>query len=236
MNAVHSYHSAIYDTPKSPKLKPSFWFAVIVAAVLHLAGGIYLVQQKFAIHAPVIDDGGTIVIDYPPKDKPKPKPQPIKTNPPPKPPPTTFAPRPSPQPIPDDVDTAPLTPTDQAPVGDGKTPPVIAPEPTAGQGTEPAEPAYVQAKWTRFPDAQALADYYPDRATSDEVEGEATLECTVVDAAGKVACSVLDEQPKGYGFGKATMRMVQDKGRVDTSQGNVRIGSRLRTKVKWTLE
>jgi protein TonB len=45
----------------------------------------------------------------------------------------------------------------------------------------------------------------------------------------------LSEIPGNYGFGKATVRMVQDKGRVDTSQGNVKIGSILRTTVKWQL-
>ena len=47
---------------------------------------------------------------------------------------------------------------------------------------------------------------------------------------------MLSEQPRGYGFGKATAKMVQDKGRVDVSHGDVRIGSKLRTTVKWTLE
>jgi protein TonB len=29
--------------------------------------------------------------------------------------------------------------------------------------------------------------------------------------------------------------MVQERGRIDTSQGDIRIGARLRTTVRWTL-
>ncbi|MFT4075874.1 MAG: hypothetical protein QM647_10125 [Asticcacaulis sp.] len=134
-----------------------------------------------------------------------------------------------------DVPTVPIPPQKAQATDDGtKTPPVIS----TGQGealsSASANP-YVEARWTRFPDAAALGEYYPERAANDEIEGTATVECTVLDAAGRVSCRALSEVPGNYGFGKATVRMVQDKGRVDTTQGNVRIGSVLRTTVKWQL-
>ena len=111
---------------------------------------------------------------------------------------------------------------------------------TDGSGTSStsatSSSAYVQARWTRFPDGAALADYYPPRAAEDEVEGAATVQCTVMDAKGRVSCITVSETPKGYGFGKQTEKMVESIGRVDTSQGDVQVGSKLLTTVKWTLQ
>ena len=235
MNAITGYHSPIFADQKPKKLKLSFWLGLSVAVAVHLAAGYYLISQKFLLPAATPAGPDIIItVDTPPKKIPPPKT--AKPTPPPPPPPTTVAPRPPKTTIPDHTDTIPLTPADK-PADDGsKTPPVLTDGPvTDGPGTKPAEPAYVTAHWTRFPDSEALLDYYPSRAQDAEVEGSATLECTVADDKGRVTCTLLSEAPPGYGFGKATVRMVQDKGRVDTTQGDVRIGAKLRTIVKWTL-
>lgn len=233
MNAVSGYHSAIFGTPRSRKLKPSFWLALSVAVLLHAGGAYYLIHQRFALAVAETPETPPIIITQdPPKKKPEP-PKPTKPSPPP--PPTTINVHPTP-PADPTIETVPLTPPDEPVTATGPTPPIIDPgPPSAGTGTAPAQPAYVTARWTRFPDSEALLSYYPQRATDDETEGTATLECTVTDASGRVTCVVLSEAPKGYGFGKATVKMVQDKGRVDTTQGDVQIGSKLRTIVKWTL-
>jgi protein TonB len=68
------------------------------------------------------------------------------------------------------------------------------------------------------------------------MEGAARVQCTVLDAAGRVHCTVVSETPKGYGFGQQTVKMVEEKGRVDTSVGNIKVGSVLATTtVKWQL-
>ena len=61
------------------------------------------------------------------------------------------------------------------------------------------------------------------------------MQCVVLDTAGRVSCAIVSEKPGGYGFGTATVRMVQDKGRVDVSQGNVQVGSVLRQTVVWRM-
>ena len=233
MSAVASLHSPIFAERKPKKLKASFWLALSVASIIHLAGGYYLVSQKFRA-PPAQEEGPVTTVDYfPPPKKPE-QPKPVKPAPPP--PPTTLTPREVKTPIPDDVDTTPLKPAAKPADDASKTPPIIRDgPPTIGPGTKPVEPAYVTARWTRFPDSDALLSYYPSAAQDSEVEGSATLECTVADDKGRVTCIVLAETPKGYGFGRATAKMVQDKGRVDTSQGDVQIGSKLRTTVKWTL-
>ncbi|ESQ87676.1 hypothetical protein ABAC460_18555 [Asticcacaulis sp. AC460] len=235
MEAVHSSHSAIFDDRNDKKLKPSFWLGLSIAVVLHGALAAYMISQRFAIPVPQVEPvpPTTIIMERPPvKEEP---PKPIKTT---EPPPTTVKPHPVDTVIPTDVETSPIPPSDTVVEGDGKTPPVIGPEPSTGPAADPAPPGpvYVTARWTRFPDSDALVSYYPPKAETDEVIGAATVECTVADTKGRVTCVVASENPKGYGFGKATVAMVQKEGRVDTSQGDVRVGSKLRTTVKWTLD
>jgi protein TonB len=231
IDAVHSFHSPIFDAPKSKKLPPSFYWGILFAVLLHLALLYYFFNQTFT----------TAFVDNPPEPRPStveiidlPKP----------PPPTPQSPPvshvvvhpPASQP-PAKVETLPVNPAQATNTITERslTPPILSP--AAGGASSSAAPAdpYVKARWTRFPDSDALAQYYPDRAANDEVEGTATVECTVLDKAGHVRCTALSEIPGNYGFGKATVRMVQAKGRVDTSQGDVKIGSVLRTTVKWQL-
>ncbi|EGF89522.1 tonB protein [Asticcacaulis biprosthecium C19] len=194
-----------------------------------------MINQRFSVHVPEFAPSPptTVTIERLPEKEVPPKP--VKTTLPPQ---TTLNPRPVDAPIPDEVETTPMTPSDTPADTDGKTPPIPASEPTTGPATEPAPPGpvYVNAKWTRFPDSDALMSYYPSAAEDAEAVGTATVECTVVDTRGRVTCAIVSESPKGYGFGKATVTMVQKEGRVDTRQGDVRVGSKLRTTVRWTLE
>jgi protein TonB len=50
-------------------------------------------------------------------------------------------------------------------------------------------------------------DSYPTRAANDEVEGVATIECTVQPDGALADCLVLNEKPVGYGFGAATVKL-----------------------------
>ncbi|WP_052025364.1 hypothetical protein [Asticcacaulis sp. AC402] len=168
-------------------------------------------------------------------ERPKPKdvPRPVKPATPPAPTPLTI--REPEAPAPDSVETTPIAPLKGPDNVAEPMPPVIVSTPGNGPAAAPVPASYVAARWTRFPDSTALMNYYPSRAEADEVVGEALLECTVADARGRVSCIVLSENPRGYGFGKATATMVEKEGRVDTSQGDVPVGSKLRTLVKWTL-
>lgn len=227
IDAVHSFHSPIFDTPKSKKLPPSFYWGMLFAVLLHLALLYYFFNQTFSlapVETPPSDPPVIMTMDRPQPKPPVPTDKPVKAitvHAPVSTTPTTVEPLriepkvdPNPQPLPG--------------------PPLIVPGPVV-QTPGPVAPPYVTAHWTRFPDSNALGQYYPTRAANDEVEGAATVECTVLDKAGHVHCTALSEIPGNYGFGTATVQMVQDKGRVDTSQGDVKIGSILRTTVKWKL-
>jgi protein TonB len=231
IDAVHSFHSPIFDAPKSKKLPPSFYWGILFAVLLHLALLYYFFNQTFTTafveNPPEPPSSIVEIVDLPKPPPPTPQSPPVShviVHPPANQPPIT-------------VDTIPVDPKPEAVkvTAGPATPPILSP--AAGGTSSSAAPAdpYVKARWTRFPDSAALGQYYPDRAANDEVEGAATVECTVLDKAGHVRCTALSEIPGNYGFGKATVRMVQDKGRVDTSQGNVKIGSILRTTVKWQL-
>lgn len=230
-DAVHSYHSPIFDNPKLKKLPPSFYWGVLFAVLLHLVLLYCIFHQTFGM--PLINDPA-------PVDKPITMTmEPLRPPPPPEPTQTTthnnpVVPHTPASPVPNDVDSLPVDPVvDKSPVAPG---PVTLPSEPAKPGPVVSNgPVYVAARWSRFPTAETLADYYPPRALSDEVEGAATVECTVLDAGGHVRCVALSEIPGNYGFGKATARMVQDKGRVDTSGGDIKIGSVLRQTVKWSL-
>ncbi len=228
--AVHSFHSPIFDTPRSKKLPPSFYWGILFAVILHLALLYYFFNQTFTtaiIENPPEPPPAIVEIYKPPLPPPPPDPAPAPNN-------VIVAHTPVVE-APPAIPTVPIDPQVNVKPDDGaKAPPVISPASGDSSSSAPANP-YVKARWTRFPDANALGQYYPSRAADNEVEGTATVECTVLDKAGRVHCTALSESPGNYGFGPATVRMVQDKGRVDTSQGDVKIGSVLHTTVKWQL-
>ncbi len=233
IDILPSSRSAIFADTSARKLPRSFYIGAGIALLLHAGLAYYLVVQTFNhADAPEVGDPPVIGTLYnpPPPQQPKPTPQqkpvdhPIVHT-------TTV-------PLDTKVDTTPLTPTDTPnTVIDG--PPALVDKPPVAGGTDVKAdpgPAYVAARWKAFPDAATLTDYYPPRALDNETEGSASVQCTVLDAAGHVHCTLVSETPKGYGFGQQTVKMVEEKGRVDTSAGDIKIGSVLATTtVKWQL-
>lgn len=64
-------------------------------------------------------------------------------------------------------------------------------------------PVITSPRWISRPSGDQLARAYPDRALDREIEGSASLTCTV-NADGTVsACAVASETPAGAGFGRA---------------------------------
>ncbi len=226
---AHGRHIAIYATP-AKRLPNSFYLAAGIAAIVHVGLGWYLVNEAFlSPPAERIHEGPPITIEtYKPEkpvvtpDKPKPR----------QPPPPIHDAQ-APDTVKDTIKVAPQPDGTQT-----KTPPAELPKTVVQQPTTtdaPEKPSVITARWAKFPDADALASYYPQKAADDEIEGSATVQCTVLDTSGRVSCVAVAETPARYGFGAATVRMVQDKGRVDTSQGNAPVGSILRQTVTWRL-
>ena len=234
-NPVHNRRSAL-DIQPSKRIPPSFYAALGIAIAVHAGLAYYLLDQRFGAG---IETGWERPSEPPPIqiEMPKPaKPEPVKPN--------VIPVHKTVLPNDVKVETTPIIPLDEpAPatnviVDTAPTLPTTGAGAGTGTGTSDAtpEPVYVKARWSRFPDSAALTNYYPSKAADNEVEGSATVQCVVLDGAGRVSCVAVSEKPGGFGFGAATVRMVQDKGRVDVTQGNVQVGSVLRQTVVWRLD
>ena len=63
--------------------------------------------------------------------------------------------------------------------------------------------------WIGRPNSAEMARYYPDSAVRREVQGVATISCSVT-AKGAVAnCRVASETPAGEGFGPAALKLAR---------------------------
>jgi len=99
-----------------------------------------------------------------------------------KPPPLNIAPVPKPPPPQPPVVAAPAPPPPRATV-------ITAPD------------------WSRKPDAEDMARYYPDRAQRMGVNGHATIKCTVTASGSLTNCQVVSEAPDGQEFGSAALKL-----------------------------
>ncbi|MGZ3305954.1 MAG: hypothetical protein ACXU8U_08845 [Asticcacaulis sp.] len=231
IDTIPTSHSAIFNA--APRRLPrSFYWGAGFALLLHAGLVYYLVAQTFgsAIVDPAPPPESPVEVTFDRLQKPQPPAPPVNKIMVHQPPVTQSQPQ-----------STPLTPQTTPNAGpDTKQPPLIAPSNQGATGgsasASSAGPVYVTPRWTRFPDGNTLSQYYPQRALDNEIEGSVDVQCTVVDAAGRVHCAILSETPKGYGLGAATVRMIEEKGRVDTSQGDIRAGSVLTsTVVRWQL-
>lgn len=83
---------------------------------------------------------------------------------------------------------------------------VVAAAPVMAPGTE----ADRTPDWLVKPDGPMMAKYYPERAWREDVEGRATLLCTVATDTRLTSCQVQAESPPGYGFGSAALNVADE--------------------------
>lgn len=200
---IRDLASAAYLTPtrERPKLSKGASTAIGISVAVHVALGAYVAFMKFAPPElrPQAEDPPIIVgIER------LPPPPPVDT-PPPKAP--TMSPRESqaivnaPSPIPP-LNVAPAeTPAPPGPVE-------IAPEPPAPLPTPATIPVIRNPTWLKKPGAREFARFYPDSAVRRELNGGATLSCSVSAGGGLRDCRVVDESPTGEGFGAAALKMA----------------------------
>ena len=72
-----------------------------------------------------------------------------------------------------------------------------------------AVPAAAQTAWTAAPTAAEMAAAYPAKAKAEGVGGAVELMCTATRTGAMIACDVLGESPRGYGFGSAARKLAQ---------------------------
>ncbi|UDF04469.1 energy transducer TonB [Asticcacaulis sp. AND118] len=226
----------LFNTTPQKRLTPPVIAGVAVATLVHVGLAAYIIHERFEVKMAQTPDG-EIIMETPIITLERKKPDPVVQE---------QKPATTPIRIHDPVtvtplaeETIPVTPaTPDSPVATGPITTIVGQlGPVAETGPViVAPPAYVKAVWSRFPDSSALLDYYPARAMDAEIEGTTTLACTVRDTKGRVKCEVLSESPKSYGFGDAAVRVVEAKGRADTSNGAVEVGAVMRVKMGFALQ
>jgi len=111
------------------------------------------------------------------------------------------------------------------------------PRPPAPPPPEPPRPSVITSPdWLRRPSAEDIARYYPERAQRMEIEGRATISCTVNARGTLDGCSVASEEPAEGGFGDAALRMARlFKMRPMTKDGAPVEGGTVRIPIRFVL-
>src|SRR5437899_1617387 len=167
---THPGHNP-FDDPRPPRQK-GMLIALAIAVVVHAALALYLWKSKFEANFKEYSDDVTDVslIKPPPAPPPPPPPPPPPNTPPP--PPPKLQPRP-PVAVPDvpSIPPLPVPPVERR---------IEEPKPPAAPPPEPPRPSVItNADWLRKPTGEDINKYYPERATRMNLEGKATLSCTV---------------------------------------------------------
>jgi len=185
----------------------------LVLAAIICAGIAYLAfTGKFHAVTDMFEDRNAVKVEVEAK-RPPPPPPPPPNRPPPPPPPEQRVPPP-------DM-SAPPTPT---PI------PVAVDPPPA-----PPSPVLTGMVWLQRPSSQDFNRYYPSRAMEREQEGRVMLDC-LVSADGRIACSVISEDPTGWGFGEAAIRISRNfRAAAQTSDGRATTGGRTRVPITFRL-
>lgn len=77
-----------------------------------------------------------------------------------------------------------------------------------------AEDSYVDGNWT-VPTPEQMKAAWPAKAQKDDVEGRVTIDCAVAPNGGLSSCDILAENPRGYGFGAAAVKIYFKFAHVD---------------------
>jgi protein TonB len=114
---------------------------------------------------------------------------------------------------------------------------IEVPEPPRAPPPEPPRPSVITSPdWLRRPSGEDIARYYPERALRMNVDGRATLSCTVNARGTLENCSVASEEPADQDFGQSAMRMSKlFKMRPQTKDGAPVDGGTVRIPIRFQI-
>lgn len=185
-----------------------------MAALICLGIAYLAFTGKFRAVTDLFEDEDAVKVEIEQKEKPPPPPPPPPDRPPPPPPPEMRVPPP-------DLG-APPTPT---PIPVAVDPPPAPPTPAMLTGMV----------WLQRPSSQDFNRFYPTRAMEREQEGRVVLDC-IVSADGRISCTVVSEDPSGWGFGEAAIRISRNfRAAAQTSDGRATTGGRTRVPITFRL-
>ena len=112
-----------------------------------------------------------------------------------------------------------------------------APTPPAEVAPSAAPPRVVASPgWLERPSGEHFNRFYPARARAEHVDGAVTVDC-IVGADGLLACTVVSEDPEGWGFGEAALQVSQYFRMVpQIEDGTPTAGGRYRTRLRFALQ
>ena len=77
-----------------------------------------------------------------------------------------------------------------------------------------AAPAIAQTVWTSGPTVADVTAAFPQKAKAAGIGGGVELMCTAARDGTMTDCDILNETPRGYGFGNAARRLAEQKMRA----------------------
>lgn len=90
--------------------------------------------------------------------------------------------------------------------------------------------------WVRMPNSNALGSHYPRHALSHGIAGHSTMECSATAQGALVDCQVIEETPKGEGFGDAMLGLARYyRMKPMTPDGKPIDGARVVIPIHWAI-
>ena len=199
------FHVIPLKTSARRRLSPASGAILSGVAAAHLGLALYLYTQHFIptrIEAP--PETGPVIVSLQTLTPDKPTPQKLQ-----------VIKRPLPVHIEREVPlqtvpTIPVAPPKTTELVDTSTPATL-PEQAAGPPPEPQAIRHqiTNPNWLSRPTGDELADAYPQRALLAGKSGVVSLACTVLATGALADCSVAEETPGGWGFGKAALGLTK---------------------------
>jgi len=87
-------------------------------------------------------------------------------------------------------------------------------------GARATEPGYKPPKWATLPSGEVVDRFFPNAAYRAGIGGRVVLKCTVTIAGKPIDCEVISEDPTGYGFGPAAIRVLETEGLFEPAMRN----------------
>jgi protein TonB len=190
-------------TSASRRMTPTSVAILVGVGAAHLALAIYLYGQNFTPSRPQTAPTDTpVIVSISQLDRTKPKP--TETH--------KVTPRPLPVHIQDRVQvtetpTIKVQPPPDKPLVDTKSA-VLPPDPAVQDAPKPP-PVITDPRWLRQPTSDDLQGVYPERALELGKAGSVVLTCIVAASGDLSGCRVSREEPQGWGFGQAAMKLTK---------------------------
>jgi len=210
--------------------------AVLVSLSLHVLMGVYLWKATFEPQYREYAEDVTDLELVKPRPPPPPPPPPPPNTPPPEPPKLQPRPPAAAPDLPPTIPPLPVPPVEH-PIEAPRPPARVLEPPPAPTAPELARPSVIlNPDWLRKPSGEDFARYYPSRAQRMNVEGRATLGCTVTATGGLEGCTVVSETPNDQDFGAAALRMAKlFKMRPMTRDGAPVSGGEVKIPIRFAL-